>query len=562
MGLFSFLSKKKAERDELYKFVYAERLKPLVDRYQKLVDENEKKAASYEKKIEQLSEKEKTLQSRADSLHKTEADLETKRLCLDRQINLSAHLKLSDLMQSSLSLFADYPIYKDLCSYDFLSNPRIYSAATDQIHFLSPIRVAVYSSGSNGSAYKTSLDACECADFTRNHRPCKHMYHLALHLGLLSMLDYDVDMEHLEKLRIARDECLREKKEAQAAVAQSKSQIAREKKQILEAGRRYQYFEKAVERLLHDTELGSPWLAKQFADLQSAYDGKVVDDLLHKAPPAKKAADKIQRYAKKNRALQKQVKQLEYQIGFYTAAFPWLDELTDVSPDELYREIQSSSDTDDESQNMLAWLSPEEYEKLSDVDKFQLVLDRWRQKPKTKWEIGIGFERFVGYQYELQGYSVVYNGARAGLADLGRDLIVRKGNEVTIVQCKRWAAEKTIHEKHIYQLYGTVAQYQMEHPEFIVSGRFLSTCPLSDVARALSNFIGISYDDQYPIDEIDTYPMVKCNISKSGNKIYHLPVDQQYDTVAIKPGTGECYVATVAEAEALGFRRAMRHAPK
>lgn len=559
MGLFSFLSKKKAERDELYKFVYAERLKPFIDRYQKLVDENEKKAAFYQKEAERLSSKEKALQSRADSLRKAETDFEAKQRHLDAQIALSAHSELSELMRSVLPSLATYPIYRDFCSYDFLNNHRIYAAATDQIRFLSPIRVAVYSSGSNGASYKTSLEACECTDFTRNQRPCKHMYHLALHLGLLSMLDYDVDMEHLEKIRAARDECLREKKEAQAAVSQSKAQIATEKEQVLEAGKKYRYFEKAVDRLLHDTELGSPWLAKQLSDLQNAYDSKVVDDLLRKSPPAKKAADKIQRYAKKNRALQKQVKQLEYQIGFYAAAFPWLDELSDVSPDELYREIQDSSDSTSESRDMLAWLSLEEYEKLPDVDKFQLAFERWRQKPKSKWEIGIGFERFVGYQYEMLGYSVVYNGARSGLADLGCDLIVRKGSNVTIVQCKRWAAEKTIHEKHIYQLYGTVAQYQMEHPEFSVSGRFLSTCPLSDVARSLADFIGISYDDQYSIDDIDTYPMIKCNISKAGHKIYHLPIDQQYDTVAIKPGTGECYVSTVAEAEALGFRRAMRH---
>lgn len=48
----------------------------------------------------------------------------------------------------------------------------------------------------------------------------------------------------------------------------------------------------------------------------------------------------------------------------------------------------------------------------------------------------------------------------------------------------------------------------------------------------------------------------------SGERIYHLPFDQQYDTTVVEPDRGECFVATVAEAEQLGFRRAWRwHAP-
>lgn len=42
------------------------------------------------------------------------------------------------------------------------------------------------------------------------------------------------------------------------------------------------------------------------------------------------------------------------------------------------------------------------------------------------------------------------------------------------------------------------------------------------------------------------------------DKIYHLPFDQQYNNTQInKPG--EFYALTVTEAEAAGFRRAMKH---
>lgn len=40
-------------------------------------------------------------------------------------------------------------------------------------------------------------------------------------------------------------------------------------------------------------------------------------------------------------------------------------------------------------------------------------------------------------------------------------------------------------------------------------------------------------------------------------RIYHLPMDQQYDKVKIKTSE-ECYAYTVQEAEAKGFRRAYR----
>ena len=53
------------------------------------------------------------------------------------------------------------------------------------------------------------------------------------------------------------------------------------------------------------------------------------------------------------------------------------------------------------------------------------------------------------------------------------------------------------------------------------------------------------------------YPLVKCNVNR-GEKIYHLPFDQQYDRVKIVAAKSEYYVGTAKEAEAKGFRRAKR----
>ena len=54
----------------------------------------------------------------------------------------------------------------------------------------------------------------------------------------------------------------------------------------------------------------------------------------------------------------------------------------------------------------------------------------WRehvQRPKSDWEIGRAYERYLGYLRESSGWRVVFHGALMGYADFGRDLIVYPG---------------------------------------------------------------------------------------------------------------------------------------
>ena len=57
--------------------------------------------------------------------------------------------------------------------------------------------------------------------------------------------------------------------------------------------------------------------------------------------------------------------------------------------------------------------------------------------------------------------------------------------------------------------------------------------------------------------DIEEFPRIKCNVN-NGEKIYHLPFDQQYDRTKII-NTGESYELTVNAAAAKGFKRAKRH---
>lgn len=87
-----------------------------------------------------------------------------------------------------------------------------------------------------------------------------------------------------------------------------------------------------------------------------------------------------------------------------------------------------------------------------------------------------------------------------------------------------------------------------------VKGIFITSTTLSETARKFANILGIEVIEN---KEMSDFPRIKCNINM-GNKIYHLPFDQQYDRTEITE-PGEFYAYTVKEAEQHGFRRAFRH---
>lgn len=220
-------------------------------------------------------------------------------------------------------------------------------------------------------------------------------------------------------------------------------------------------------------------------------------------------------------------------------------------------EFDETGELDQTFDRTRKYLTAEEYQKLSTIDKNQLALDRYLNGKLSKVQIGRLYEMYLGWLYEKNGYVVTYNGIEQGVEDMGRDLICIKPNETVIVQAKCWSQSKTIHEKHVYQLYGTVCTYKIEHPEVKKVRAFLYvTNQLSPVARAAAQMLKIKVEENFALDK--SFPMIKCNIGRSGEKIYHLPFDQQYNKTQIK-SPGEMYCRTVAEAEANGFRRAKRY---
>lgn len=309
--------------------------------------------------------------------------------------------------------------------------------------------------------------------------------------------------------------------------------------------------EARLNKIIAETKQGHPAFAAQIADLEYERDLAIAYSLEHKSHPAKKSAETIRKISAEKRSLKQENRLLTYQLNFYEQLFPWLLDFKDEAIPEAIAAVQNTTGSDYDA--VRNWLSPAEYQKLNTTERNQLALDRWKNKKKSAWEIGICFERYVGYLLEEQGYRVKYTGATMGLEDLGRDLIASKSETTLVIQCKRWAKEKTIHEKHICQLYGSVAVLASQHPKDSFKGVFITTTSLSDVAKLFADYSNISVVEKLDIGE---YPMIKCNVSKNGEKIYHLPFDQQYDKINIQKGTHCQYVWTVVEAEKNGFRRA------
>ena len=112
-----------------------------------------------------------------------------------------------------------------------------------------------------------------------------------------------------------------------------------------------------------------------------------------------------------------------------------------------------------------------------------------------------------------------------GMEDMGIDLLASKEEKNLVIQCKRWGAEKIVRENTVCQLFGSTAMMAV-----------------------------------YPVtnEDLEKYPCIKCNISKDGERIYHLPFDQQYDKISISGKDGALYVCTAKEAEDKGFRHAYR----
>jgi restriction system protein len=79
------------------------------------------------------------------------------------------------------------------------------------------------------------------------------------------------------------------------------------------------------------------------------------------------------------------------------------------------------------------------------------------------------FEMLCGEAYRRKGFAVQENGL--GGADGGIDLILRRGGETWLVQCKRWKTFK-VGVKEVRELYGILAAERADRGIFITCGEY------------------------------------------------------------------------------------------
>lgn len=178
-------------------------------------------------------------------------------------------------------------------------------------------------------------------------------------------------------------------------------------------------------------------------------------------------------------------------------------------------------------------------------------------------ELGIAYERYVGYLYELGGWSVIYRGILKGMRDQGRDLVCAKGQAIHVVQCKCWSSLNELPVEVVTKLLETTQKYwQRCHApaqavldlggiqNATVKPVLVTSTVLSAQARALAEARRVFYREKKPLAP---YPEIKC---VRAHGLYYLPAQAHYDKVSMRLEHGDEHVPTEEEAMRLGYSKA------
>lgn len=297
-------------------------------------------------------------------------------------------------------------------------------------------------------------------------------------------------------------------------------------------------------------------------ELEIAKNNVIAHGLVRKSRPAHKAAQEVRAAGAEARQSKRELNLTLNRLALYESLAPWLAEYTELTVDELIDALREEAEAEASEEDPVSRYVPKaEWSKLTVTERNQTALDRYcdPKRRRTPWAAGIQYERFIGYTYEKAGCKVEYRGAVAGKEDLGMDLVCENASQIQVVQCKRLSVVKElpVRENTIAQIYGSAEYYRMvtgtSKPVIPV---LITTYQLSDEARRFARHLKVNFKELF---EMKSYPMIKCNVARAdGERIYHLPMDQQYDNVIIGDNAGEFYAATVLEAERAGFRRAFR----
>lgn len=351
--------------------------------------------------------------------------------------------------------------------------------------------------------------------------------------------------KYLREFEWFKKEYVESMKEEREGLDKRAEQINKEKESVSE-------MLSTFERSMLD---GRKWLCNLFARSLVKEDDRDKYLQYKKRPASDKTVAEIRGQIKEEKQkLLYEIAFLESKIQTYQEYFPFLKAMED----EILEETIDITAVNENSKEDRAkdYLSKEEYANLSSIEKNQLALDRYMDKANARG-IGMLYELFLGHKYSQEGYSVLYPGVEDGLFDHGRDLICIKDDHTLIVQAKCWSKHKEVRENTVCQLFGTMCEYKRNHPLENVKGVLCLQNTLSETGKDFAFALGIQVEENFKIEK-GTFPTIKCNINREGERIYHLPFDQQFRKTKVDQ-EGEFMAYTVKEAEEKGFRRAFRY---
>ena len=184
--------------------------------------------------------------------------------------------------------------------------------------------------------------------------------------------------------------------------------------------------EKFLRDLINSKVRDFPIVADIVSELDTIRDKNKSYYLEFKKRPAPKAAETVMEVRREKRELIRQNKALEWEMKYIRRLLPWIDEIEDNPMEPVNRTsdyYNPNYNVEDSNKNDIDnagyWLTPQEYQSLSNVQKYQLALDRYNKRHKSNWEIGRDYERYIGYLFEQKGFKVDYTRIKDGFNDLG-----------------------------------------------------------------------------------------------------------------------------------------------
>lgn len=526
-------------------------LKEEKTKYEKLCKESEDAITNAKKAEKYAEEKYHAAEVEEKRYFEARQDLVNRYNKAKAELDTNAHRQALEMLSYSNDLLLNIAPKCDIAElHQSIMEGRLLKAF-ESPPVISNVRISALVKSPNDT-YTTTLTNCTCQDYHFRKHPCKHMLYLYYTLGMLK-IDKPLQDEAINILNITISDSTNNKaftKKLNTVKHDLEDDIRELKKKKASISEEIEDFND----ILKNRHLRFPQIAEIISQNITEHYDDAAHRLIFKSNPAYKAHDVVKSLSKETKEYTRELAELRLKLAYIEDMYPNINDLFEPGfngEDDF--ELETKENTD----RVRLFLSPEEYRELSTTEKNQLALDRYVEQRKSKWQIGRDYEMYVGHKLEAEGYAVKYTGIIDNLEDMGRDLIAIKGGKALIVQCKNWSQEKTIHEKHVFQLYGTLVLYRLDNPMFEAEGVFVTTTKLSDKARAVAKELDIEIVEQLPLGD---FPRIKCNVNRTtGEKIYHLPFDQQYDNTVINEKDGEFYAFTVKEAEDNGFRRAWRH---